>query len=217
MCPYSKPPAVTEKTGRGDPVPEGVEDPIAEALLSGSAYERLRVTRLSYFGQPVPRRLAWQGAVLGALALVAPLWITAPPEIRAAAGATASPTVLLVGVFAVGVQLLGAAGHAATTLVRLRADDMGERAAGHLLAAEEVSSLLGLGTGGFATAATLGYFLLGRLGPETVSSYVAAGGANPFAPSGLGVSVTAVAAAALVAAGGCLVASYLLDAALDGA
>lgn len=217
MCSYSKPPAVSEKTGRSDAVPEGVEDPIAEALVSGSAYERLRVTRLGYFSQPVPQRLGWQAAVLGALALVAPLWITAPESVRAAAGPAASPTVLLVGLFAVGVQLLGAAGHVGATLVRLRAGGLDERAAGRLLAAEEVCSLLGLGTGGFATAATLGYFVLGRLGVDAVTAAVEAGGGNPFAPSGLGIGVTAVAGAALVAAAACLAASYALDAALDGA
>lgn len=214
MYPYPKPPDVTGNTGRGDAVRDGVEDPIADAVLSGSTYQRLRVRRPSLFSQPVPQRLGWQAATLGALALVAPLWMTAPDQVRAAAGAAASPTVLVVGLFAVATQVLGAAGHVATALVRLRAEELDERTARRLLAAEDASSLVGLATGGFATAVTVGYFALGRLDPETVAAVVESGGGNPFSPSGLGVSVPAVAGAALAAAALCIAASHALDAAL---
>lgn len=217
MWGYRKPPDVTEKTGRGDPAPEAVEDPIADALVSGSTYERMRATRLSIFGQPVPQRLGWQAAVLGVLALVAPLWITAPPAVRAAAGPAGSPTAVVVGLLAAGVAVLGAAGLAGAAAVRVRADDLDAGTAARLLAVEEAGSLLGLGTGGVATAVTVFLFALGRLGPRAVASYGAVVGSDPFAPSGLGVGVTAVAGAALAGAAACLAASHALDAALADA
>lgn len=197
-------------TGKTDAAGEGVDDPIADALLSGSTYERMRATRVSVFAQPVPRRLGWQAAVLGAVALVAPLWIVAPAGVRAAA----SPKAAAVGLFAVGVQVLAAGGLAGAAALRARAGDLDEDAAARLLAVEEVASLLGLGTGGVATAVTLVLFALGVAGPDAVAAYVATGGGDPFVPSGLGVPVTAVAGAALAAAAACIAASRALDAAL---
>ncbi|ODR79150.1 hypothetical protein BG842_11550 [Haladaptatus sp. W1] len=49
------------------------DDRIADAILHGSPYERLRVRRNSLFDQRISTKLAWQSVVLLALSLVGPI------------------------------------------------------------------------------------------------------------------------------------------------
>ena len=181
-----------------------IDDGIASAILADSKYEQLRVRRFSYFKQPIPRKLAWQGVLLLGLSLVAPIALSYPGPVTGlfADGSPlyASPVIVLVGVFTVGVELLASLGHVAVAVVLVRRKSgLSRQRARDLLALEDVSSLLGLGTGALGAAVTVGYFLFGHAGPTAVSEYVAAGGRNPFDPSGTGITVAAVAVAAFCA------------------
>ena len=178
-----------------------IDDGIARAILADSKYEQLRVRRFSYFKQPIPRKLAWQGALLLALSLVAPIALAYPDSVATLLAdgnpLTGSPVIALVGVFTVGVELLASLGHVAVAAVLVRrTSPLSRQRARDLLALEDVASLLGLGTGAVGVAVTVGYFLLGHAGAGAISRYVAMGGRNPFDPSGTGVTVAAVAAAA---------------------
>ncbi|RBI63597.1 hypothetical protein DMJ13_03425 [halophilic archaeon] len=193
-----------------------IDDRIARAILADSKYEQLRVRRFSYFKQPIPRKLAWQGGLFLALSLVAPIALAYPGPVAAlfvdGNPLTGSPVIALVGAFAVGVELLAALGHLAVAAVLLRRKStLSRRRARNLLAVEDVASLLGLGTGALATAVTVGYFCFGLAGLDAVQWYVAAGGRSPFAPSGTGVTIAVVALVAAVAGVALLGASRCLD------
>jgi len=176
-----------------DPQPD---DPIARAFLSGSTYERVRYERHSYLLQSVPRTLALQSALLGALALALPMYGLYPESaaafLPAADPATASPKALLLGLFGAALQLLGATLLVASVLYRLRHAPLTERQAHAALNAEDFARYVGLGTGGLAIALSLGLFAVGLGGGDAVSSYIASMGRNPFVDSGLGVSVATV-------------------------
>ncbi|SEO69151.1 hypothetical protein SAMN04487948_104200 [Halogranum amylolyticum] len=177
-------------------------DPIADAILGGSTYERLRLQRFSFFKQPVPRKLAWQSGLLFVLALVLPLAAGYPAETKALFAShsptAASPKMLLLGLVGGGIELGTASALVAVTVRRLQLEpDLTEDAARRLLNVEDVATLVGVVTGGFAVLLTLAFFVLGYAGPEAVAAFVESGGTSPFAPSGVGVSVTTLAVAAL--------------------
>lgn len=180
-----------------------LDDPIADALLGRSTYDRLRMRRFSYFKQTVPQKLAWQSGLLFTLAFVLPLAAGFPAETKALfAGHTpvaASPKALLLGLIAATVELGTAGTLVAVTLRRVQLEpDLCEETARRLLNVEDVATLVGLVTGGFAVLLTVGFFLLGYAGPEAVSTFAASGGASPYAPSGSGISVMALGVAAVV-------------------
>lgn len=182
-----------------------VEDPIADALLGESAYERLQAERHSLFRQSLTRKLTWQSYALFSLAAVYPALSVLPGALRRAylpgGVGFSTPKVAFVGLVAASLVALTGFGHAGVGLWRLRLGrSMNETQARELLNAEAVCSLLGFVTGGFATAMTHAFVLLGFGGVAAVENYVAVGGENPFAPAGLGVSVVDVSVLALVSA-----------------
>lgn len=192
---------------------DSVTDPIASALLDGSQYQRLRARRYSLFKQSIPRKLAWQGTILGALALVLPLAMTLPAWTRrlfpGGDPLSSTPKILLLGAYAGVIEAVAAVGLLYVGYRRLRAgDSLSEREARHLLSVEDVSSMISLVTGAFAVAAVDGFFLLGHGGERAVGAFLAAGGGNPFAGTTVPVTVVGIAIPAAVLAATLFVLSW---------
>ncbi|WP_254768830.1 hypothetical protein [Salinilacihabitans rarus] len=181
------------------------DDPIADALLGDSTYERLRVQRYALIKRRIPQKLVWQSGLLLALALVVPLAATYPAAVRAAFPGGdplwSSPLVVWAGVYAGGIELGTAACLVAVAVVRRRREpQLSEAEARTLLNVEDVASMFGLATGGFAVLLTVGFFALGHAGPETFAAVVESAPRNPFQPTGVPVPVIAVGAGAAVSA-----------------
>lgn len=145
------------------------DDPIADAILSGSTFERLRATRFSPWRWPIATKIAYQSYLLVALAGVVPLTLALPPEVAetylGASRLDAAPNVLVVGVFSLVVIVLTAVAHAVIGLYRLHLEpDIPHETALELLAWEDVASSLGLGTAGFGVLITLAGFGVGYAG-----------------------------------------------------
>lgn len=182
------------------------DDRITAAILSGSAYERLRLQRPTYFSQPVHRKLTWQGVLLAGLALLLPLYLLFPGPVAEYLPATnpalASPKVLVLGAVGAGIEFFAATLFVGAALFRIRHYPLSEPQARTVLNVEDFASYLGFGTGGLAIGITVCYFLLGLAGGEAIANYVAAmDGINPFVASGLGFTVVEL--AGLSAAGCC--------------
>jgi hypothetical protein len=178
-------------------------DDVAAALLGDSTYDRLRVTRYRLFDQSVPRKLTLQGLVFAALALVYPLASTMPASTRdmfAGGDPLAStPKILLLGAWAGAIETTAALGlvYVGVTLHRNRGD-LDERQARRLLTVEDVASMVALVTGAVAILVLDGFFLLGHAGPTAISTFLEAGGQNPYAATPIPVTVPGVAVPAAV-------------------
>ncbi|MFB6151551.1 MAG: hypothetical protein ABEJ40_07080 [Haloarculaceae archaeon] len=201
-----------------------VDDPILDAFLSDSRYDRIRVERFSHFKQPIPRKLAVQCALLGSLVLLVPLYALYPQStaeyLPTLDPVVASPKVLFLGAFGVAVELATATLLVAAALYRVRNDPLSEEQAATVFDVENFATYLGFGTGGVTIALTLGFFLLGVGGESALGWYVTTmEGANPFAATGTSFSVGHLATVALSGALAVLVArAYVASelAALDG-
>jgi hypothetical protein len=194
---------------------DDIQDPVANALLGDSTYERLRRLRYTPLSQPIPTKLVWQSGLLLLLALMLPVMAAFPAEVRAMLGGTAvssSPKVLLLGL--VGGLVVFGGGVALTVVGFLRVHlepRMTETLAHRLLGMEDVASLLGIGTGGIAIVLTMAYVLMGYVGVRAVEWYVDTMGLSPFAPSGIEpITVGGVATLAFVGSVALLVASQAL-------
>lgn len=194
---------------------DDIQDPVANALLGDSAYERLRQVRYTPFGQSIPTKLVWQSGLLFLLALMLPVMAAFPAEVRVMLGGTAassSPKVLVLGL--VGGTVVFGGGLALSVLGFLRVHlepRMTERLAHRLLGLEDVASLLGIGTGGLAILLTMAYVLMGYVGIRAVEWYIDTTGLSPFAPSGVeAISVGGVATLAFVGSVALLVVSQAL-------
>ncbi|MEF8788496.1 MAG: hypothetical protein V5A61_00070 [Haloarculaceae archaeon] len=191
------------------------QDPVANALLGDSTYERLRQLRYSPFGQPIPTKLVWQSGLLFLLALMLPVMAAFPAEVRAMLGGTAvssSPKVLILGLVGGVVVFGGGLTLTAVGFLRVHLEPrMTERLANRLLSLEDVASLLGIGTGGLAIVVTMAYVLMGYVGIRAVEWYIDTMGLSPFAPSGVEpLTVGGVATFAFVGSVALLVASQAL-------
>lgn len=186
---------------RGDDDSEPI-DRVTDALLDGSAYERLRFRRRGFFRQPIPQKLRAQSGLLFALAAVLPIMAAFPVDVREALGAqvsAASPKVIILGLIGGAVVFVCGLGLATLAAARLRLQGrMTEERAHTLLSLEEVASLLGLGTGGIAIFLTLGFVLLGHGGMRAVETYIQFAGRSPYAASGVNITVAEVATSAFV-------------------
>ncbi len=192
------------------------EDSIARALLGESTYERLRVERHSYFTQPAPTKIWWLSGLLFALALTGPIAATYPASVAELFGSRTpvltSPKVVTLGVFAAAIEVGCATTLTAVELRRRRLEpDVSVSQAETMLTLEDLATLVGLVTGGATVLLTDAFFLLGYGGVAAVEGFVAAGGKNPFAPSGHGLSVAVLAAGALLAAVGFGLGAAVLD------
>lgn len=178
------------------------DDTITNAILSSSAYERLRYERHSFFRQSVPRTLTLQSAMLGLLASLLPLYAFFPESVAgflpAADPAVASPKAVLLGALGGLLELLGAALLVGAAVYRVRQGPLTETQAHAVIDVEDFARYVGLGTGGLAILLTVCLFALGLGGEGAVASYIATAGANPFANSGLGLPVATVSLAAFI-------------------
>jgi len=192
-----------------------IQDPIANALLGDSTYERLRQMRYSPFGQPIPTKLVWQSGLLFLLALMLPVMAAFPAEVRTMLGDTvvsSSPKVLVLGLVGGIVVFLGGLALSVVGFLRVHLEPrMTERLANRLLSLEDVASLLGIGTGGLAILLTMAYVLMGYVSVRAVQWYIDTLGLSPFAPSGVElISVGSVATLAFVGSVALLVVSQAL-------
>ena len=191
------------------------DDPVADALVAGSVYERLRVTRVGSFKQPIPRKLRWKSALLFALALTLPLFAVMPADVRALFPGgdplAGSPKIIVLGLVGGAATFAAGLGLLAVLYARVRvADRMTEHRAETLLSLEEVASLVGFVTGGPAIAITLAFVLLGLGGEAALDAYVSLTGRNPFAGTHT-VSVSLVATLSFAGSVVLFVASQLAD------
>ncbi len=178
-------------------------DPIADALLGESTYERLRVERYALIKRRIPQKLVYQSGLLFAIALVVPIVATYPSSVQATFPGGdplwSSPLVLWVGVYAGGIELGTAACLVAVAIARRRYEpSLSESQVHALLNVEDVASMFGLATGGFAILITVGFFLLGHAGAETVSAVVESAPRNPYGQTGISVPVIVVGTAAAI-------------------
>lgn len=174
------------------------DDKITKAFLSGSPYEQLRIQRKTYFSQPVTTKLTWQGALLFVIALFLPVYALYPAAVieylPAADPMAASPKIVLLGLLGLLIELSTAALLVGTALYRIRYYPLDESQARTALNVEDFASYIGFGTGGFAISITTVYFLLGIVGNGAVKGYIESmDGVNPFAASGVGLSVAELA------------------------
>lgn len=189
------------------------DDPVAEALVGGSVYERLRVTRVGSFTQSIPRKLRWKSGLLFALALTLPLFAVMPADVRSLLPPgdplAGSPKIIVLGLVGGAATFLAGLCLLAVLCARVRAaDGMSEHRAETLLSLEEVASLVGFVTGGPAIAITLGFVLLGLGGGAAIETYVQVTGRNPFAGTST-VSVSQVATLSFAGSVALFVASQL--------
>ncbi|MFC7202148.1 hypothetical protein ACFQJC_01365 [Haloferax namakaokahaiae] len=173
------------------------EDPIAAAILGDSPYERLRVGRYALFKQPLSRKLVWQSMIFSTLALVVPLTMTLPTSTQQLFSSDdlllATPKILLLGAFGVGVVSVSALALTYVGYRRVTAPDgLTEREACKLLDIEDAASVVSLVTGALAVGIVVGIFLLGLGGDAAMSMFLSLGGENPFAPTAMPVSVLGV-------------------------
>lgn len=182
---------------------EHLDDRIARAMLGDSAYARQKVRVGAPFSQSPTRKLRWQGYLLAGLALVVPATLSLPAGVREAAlgGAplAASPTALLLGMAALALHVgTGTVLAGAAAIAGRFGDALDDRTAEILVVVESAASVLGLGLGAVLVVATNVYVLVGHAGLDGLQQYAALGAVSPLDPSGLGVSVTQFAAAALL-------------------
>jgi hypothetical protein len=200
---------VTEQT-------DYLDDRIADAILHGSPYERLRVRRNSLFDQRIPTKLAWQSAILLVLSLIAPITLGYPQSVAAVfPGGTplsSSPIILMPAVLALVIETGAAAGHLAVAATLLSSEsDLSTRRMRQLLSVEEMASFYGLIGGALLLAITVAFFLLGYAGVETIHQYTTTAAQGPFNASGTGLSVLAVSAVAFIGSVMLFLGSRLLD------
>jgi hypothetical protein len=164
--------------------PDDPDDPLARTVLDGTAFHRQRlavgITNLSQ-----QRKLAAFALTAGVLSLLLPIGLTLPRAVRdgflGGAPLSASPAILVVAVFGLAAEL--AAGVAvAFVAVRARDATLTEREALHLVAVDNVATMVGLGVGAFAVAAALCGFGVGYAGVEGVRAFAspANGVAGPY-------------------------------------
>ncbi|GKZ15619.1 hypothetical protein [Haladaptatus sp. T7] len=192
------------------------DDRIADAILHGSPYERLRVRRNSLFDQRISTKLAWQSVVLLALSLVGPITLGYSESVAAlfpgGTPLTSSPIILMPGVLVLLLEAGAAAGHVAVAATILTNEsDLSTRRMRQLLSVEEMASFYGLIGGALLLTITVAFFLLGYAGVETIQQYTTAGAQGPFDASGTGLSVLAVSTVAFVGSVMLFTASRLLD------
>lgn len=181
------------------------DDSIARRLLEGTAFQRRRVT-VGVTSLSQRRKLGVFAGIAGSLALVVPMGLTLPPAVATGflggAPLAASPAVLAVGLFGILAEL--AAGVTVTVVcLRAQGSELTEREALHLVAVDNVATMIGLGVGSASVLAVLCGFGVGYAGVEMVRTFgsSASGVGGPYASLDWLPSVAAFAALALGAGG----------------
>lgn len=180
------------------------DDTITDAVLSESAYERVRVLRHSLFAQPIPWKLNAQSALLALLAATVPIYWLYPDSVAGYLTSTnpvaATPKVALLGAFGGVMVLFSALLLVGAALYRARHTPLTEKQAYEILTLEDFAGGVSLAMGGFAIAITVGYVGMGLFGGDVVGTYVQTmGGQNPLGGSVYDLSLGYLGAGALLA------------------
>lgn len=181
------------------------DDRITDAILSGSAYERLRHTERGLFAVATPRALAIQAALLLTLSAVLPLYALFPESVSAHVPTmdpfAASPKLLVLGTFGLAMQVLAALLLAGLTYYRLRNAPLSEGQARTVFDVQRIATGLSLFTGGIAVFITVGIVTLGAAGNGALEQYLTTvAGTNPFEPIPVGVTVGQLGVASVLGA-----------------
>lgn len=181
------------------------DDRITDAILSGSAYERLRHTERGLFAVPTPRALSIQAALLLTLSTVLPLYALFPDSVAAHVPTmdpfAASPKLLVLGVFGLAMQVLAALLLAALTYYRLRNAPLSEGQARTVFDVQRIATGLSIFTGGIAVFITVGIVTLGAAGGGALEQYLTTiAGTNPFTAMEAGLTVGELAIASVLGA-----------------
>jgi hypothetical protein len=187
-------------------MPPEFDDPIADAMLSDSPYDRVTAERYRPVRGPVSRTLARQAVLLVALATALPIVATYPESTAVLpdhAVVETFPKVLVLGALGGMTQLAGALALVALVVVRPRIDT--ERGAHRLVTMEDLATTVSLGTGGMAIVFTDLLLALGHV--EEALSLLTRGKTEPMAAVGTDLTVGSVAVLALAGALLCAVAS----------
>ena len=194
----------------------GSDDPLATALIDGSAYERVRVRRMSTFDQRIPRKLHRFGWLLYLLAAALLSLAVLPPATEAVLPVDPladSTKVLVLGL--IGGSVVGAMGVALilNAVAAARLTPMDESTAESLLALEEMASLIGFVIGGVVTLLTVGIVAVAHGGPDAVDALLVVTRTSPYgaAPLPFPLDSTGAGVTAWVAGLGLHLAGVLLD------
>lgn len=194
----------------------GSDDPVAAALVDGSAYERIRVQRMSTFDQEIPRKLHRFGwllyllaAALLSLAVIPPATETVLPVDPLAA----STKVLVLGLIGGTIIVTMGIGLILNAVTAARLAPMSESTAESLLALEEMASLIGFIIGGIVTTITVVIIAVAHGGPEAIDALLVVTRTTPYgaAPVPFPVDVMSAGVTAWVAGIGLHLAGVLLD------
>lgn len=186
------------------------DDPITTAILSESAYERLRVTEGSLFTIRPRKAMAIQALLLAVLSLVAPIYLLFPesvtPLLPTTNPAVATPKLLLLGVFGMGTELAAAVMMVGLYHYRTTRQPLTESQARTVFEIERISAGLSLVTGGLAIAVTVGILALGLGGASTLGVYLEqVAGGDIFSQLSTTFSIAHLSAASALGAGVVLV------------
>lgn len=174
-----------------EPTEKGVQDPIADSLLSEDNYRRRRVERTSGVSWSTEQRLHAQSVVLAVLSLSYPLSLLSPAVGR-------SPVIILVGLLGGVVEVVAAGVVMLVSLKRLRTEGMvSEDMARDMVGLENLATMLSLVTGSAAVGVTVGVIAAGIVAPGVVDATL---GNDPFAPTGTPLTTAVVGGGAFVAA-----------------
>lgn len=159
------------------------EDPVAAALTEGSAYERLRVQRVSVFPWSLGEKLQRLGVVLlafgvavGAFALVSPDGMTIPVDPGTVPTYTSLVAFIALATLALVALVLSILG-----IVREHDEPLSDERAETILVVEELCALAGFVTGGTTAAIAVTFCLAPYAGPEAVSWLVTTLERSPYA------------------------------------
>lgn len=167
-------------------------DPITDAILSESAYERLRYTE-GVITVPVSRVLIYQAVLLALLATILPLYAFYPPSVGEYVPTLdpflAAPKLLVLGLVGWVTEVTAALLLAGLWEYRRRRGPLTEAQARTVFDVEQIAAGLSIVTGGLAIVVTVGLVSLGVFGGSTVAIYLErVAGADVFAQTA-GVSI----------------------------
>lgn len=194
----------------------GSEDPVAAALVDGSAYERIRVQRMSTFDQRIPRKLhrfGWLQYLLAAALFSLTVLPPATEAVLPVDPVVTSTKVLVLALVGGTVVVAMGVGLILNAVTAERLAPMSESTAESLLALEEMASLIGFVIGGVVSAITVGIIAVAHGGPEAVDALLVVTRTSPYgaAPVPFPVSPISAGTSAWVTGLGLHLAGVLLD------
>ncbi|MEF8883297.1 MAG: hypothetical protein V5A34_12325 [Halapricum sp.] len=168
-------------------------DPITDAVLSESAYERIRYTE-GIITQPVLRTLTFQAGLLALLASILPLYAFYPSSVSEHVPTLdpflAAPKLLFLGLVGWVTEVSAALLLAGLWYYRQRRVPLTEAQARTVFDVEQIAAGLSIVTGGLAIVVTVGLVAIGVFGEATMATYLGSiAGDDVFAQTATGISV----------------------------